>query len=110
MRFHQNPLLRAIQQIATCTLLLFTATSHAQQKSNEADALALIAKAQAYIKEHGVAKSFIEFNRLDSPFNVRSDINKLGDLYLFSLDYKGLQVVHGKNTKIRGRVCCSSLH
>ncbi|MBI3229902.1 MAG: cache domain-containing protein [Burkholderiales bacterium] len=72
-------------------------------KSTEADALALVAKAQMYIKEKGVDKAFEEFNRLNSPFNVESPINKQGDLYLFSLDYKGLQLVHGKNPKIRGQ-------
>ncbi len=88
----------------TALLGLCTAPALAANKSTEAEALALVAKAQAYIKQHGVEKSFVEFNRLNSPFNVQSEINKKGDLYLFSLDFKGLQVVHGKNTKVRGQV------
>lgn len=104
MPFHHTRPLSTLLQIAGSALLLFTTTCLAEQKSSEADALALIGKAQEYIKLHGVEKSFLEFNRLDSPFNVRSEINKIGDLYLFTLDYKGLQLVHGKNTKVRGQV------
>lgn len=76
----------------------------ATTNSSETQALALIQKAQAYIKAHGLEASFAEFNRLDSPFNSKSDINPNGDLYLFTLDYAGYQVVHGKNPKIRGKV------
>ena len=76
----------------------------AATNSSEAQALALIKKAQDYIKAHGLEASYAEFNRLDSPFNTKSDINPNGDLYLFTLDFNGFQVVHGKNPKIRGKV------
>jgi alpha-mannosidase len=76
----------------------------AVERSNEAEAIALIAKAQEYLKKNGVEKAYIEFNRLDSPFNSKSEINPKGDLYLFSLDSKGYQTVHGKNPKIRGKI------
>ncbi len=57
----------------------------AVERSTEAEALALIQKAQEYIKTYGVEKAVIEFNRLDSPFNSVSEINKKGDLYLYTL-------------------------
>ncbi|MFZ6656049.1 cache domain-containing protein [Undibacterium sp. TJN19] len=76
----------------------------AAEKSTEAEAIALIQKAQEYIKKNGVEKSIVEFNKLDSPFNTTSDINKKGDLYLFTVDQKGYQAVHGKNPKIVGKV------
>lgn len=74
------------------------------EKSSRDEALALIAKAQEYIRVHGLDASYAEFNRLDSPFNTRSPINTKGDLYLYTLDFHGYQVVHGKNPKIRGKV------
>ncbi|MBY0574879.1 MAG: cache domain-containing protein [Undibacterium sp.] len=79
-------------------------TSYAIERSDAQEAIALIQKAQAYLKINGVQKAVIEFNRLDSPFNSKSEINPKGDLYLFTLDSKGYQSVHGKNPKIRGKV------
>lgn len=64
----------------------------------------LIQKAQAYIKQYGMAQAVKEFNRLDSPFNTFSDINKNGDLYVYTTNAKGYQSVHGKNPKIPGKV------
>lgn len=89
--------------IAT-TFLAFTNASFAIEKSTETEAIALLQQAQDYLKKNGLEKSLIEFNRLDSPFNTYSTINKKGDLYLFSTDSKGFQSVHGKNPKIRGKI------
>lgn len=77
--------------------------------SSEAQALALIKLAQNYIKTHGLEAAYAEFNRLDSPFNSKSDINPNGDLYLYTLDFQGFQTVHGKNPKIRGKVMIDML-
>jgi cytochrome c len=85
------------------SMLLINTTAVAADKSVEADAVALIAKAQEYIKKNGLEKATEEFNNLESPFNVKSDINKAGDLYIFSMDSKGFQTIHGKNPKIRGK-------
>jgi signal transduction histidine kinase len=92
------------RKILTIGLVLAAGCAAAAERSNEADALALIKKAQEYIKTNGMDKAIVEFNRLDSPFNAASDINKNGDLYVFTLDAKGYQAVHGKNPKIRGKV------
>ena len=78
--------------------------AYALEKSTEAEAIALIQKAQEYLKTNGMEKSIREFNRLDSPFNSLSEMNKKGDLYLFSVDSKGYQAIHGKNPKIPGKV------
>jgi cytochrome c len=74
----------------------------AADKSTEADALALMVKAQAYLKANGLEKSIVEFNNADGQFNSKSEINKVGDLYLFSIDKDGFQTIHGKNPRIRG--------
>ncbi|MDM4766099.1 cache domain-containing protein [Pelomonas sp. SE-A7] len=84
--------------------LPLTALAEPLPRSDEADAHRLMDQAQAYFKQHGMARSIAEFNRLDSPFNVKSDINPKGDLYLYSLTRSGYQSVHGKNPKIRGKV------
>jgi len=77
--------------------------SFAVERSDAKTAIALMQKAQAYLQQNGVEKALIEFNRLDSPFNSKSAINPHGDLYLYTLDPKGYQAVHGKNPKIRGK-------
>jgi cytochrome c len=76
----------------------------ALEKSTEAEAIAHIQKAQDYLKKNGVEKAILEFNRLDSPFNTFSDINKKGDMYIFSVDSRGYQAIHGKNPKIPGKI------
>jgi hypothetical protein len=74
------------------------------KRSGQAEALALIKKAQEYIKANGLEKAYAEFNNLESPFNSKSAINPNGDLYVYNTDFNGLQLVHGKNPKIRGKV------
>ncbi|WP_317201585.1 cache domain-containing protein [Janthinobacterium sp.] len=76
----------------------------AAERSSAADAVALLHKAQDYIREHGVERAVVEFNDLHSPFNSTSPINRHGDLYLYSTDRRGYQAVHGKNPKIRGKI------
>lgn len=90
------------KSLLTAMAILLAATAQAADKSTEADALALIRKAQAYVKDYGIDKAAAEFNNPDSPFNSKSEINKAGDLYLFSVDDKGFQLIHGKNARIRG--------
>jgi len=74
------------------------------ERSMESDAVQLLMLAQQYIQKYGVEAAIVEFNRLESPFNVKSPINPYGDLYLYTLDSKGFQRVHGKNPKIRNKV------
>ncbi|MCV2367966.1 cache domain-containing protein [Roseateles oligotrophus] len=95
----------AFKLLPVAALLLCGASQvSAQERSTADEALALISAAQAYVKANGLEKSIAEFNKLDGPFNSKSDINKKGDLYLFSVDPKGFQAIHGKNPKIVGKV------
>lgn len=89
---------------ALAVMLAAGAVQAAVERSTEEEALALIRSAQAYIKTNGLERAVEEFNRLDSPYNSKSEINPKGDLYLYTLDQKGYQAVHGKNPKIRGKV------
>ncbi|MCV2352732.1 cache domain-containing protein [Paucibacter sp. B2R-40] len=73
-----------------------------ERKSTAEEAIALMKKAQDYLKVHGLEKSIAEFNNPSSPFNSKSELNKQGDLYLYSVDPKGFQVIHGINPRIRG--------
>lgn len=77
----------------------------AVERSESEEAIALVERAEMYIQKHGLEKAIAEFNRLDSPFNVRSEINPKGDLYMFMFwaNKGGVQLVHGKNPKIVGK-------
>jgi cytochrome c len=92
--------------IATAFAAATIATSVIAQegRSKQSDAVALVKKAQEYIKANGLEKAYAEFNNLEGPFNVKSAINPHGDLYMYNMDFNGLQLVHGKNAKIRGKV------
>lgn len=90
---------------AAIVLLTLAPVAHAAQRSNADDAVALVNRAIDYMKKNGNDKAIAEFNNLSSPFNVTSDINKNGDLYMFMFyaNKGGVQVVHGKNAKIPGK-------
>lgn len=100
-------MIRSTLLLIACThalLALTAAQAQAVARSDEALALALLTKARQHLSTHGLDKSVAEFNRLDSPFNSKSDINPHGDLYLYSVAPNGFQAIHGKNPKIRGKV------
>lgn len=92
------------QTLALAWGLLATTALAQAPRSSEAEALALLDQAQTYVKRHGLDAAYREFNRLDSPYNSLSPLNPKGDLYLYTLDERGYQAVHGKNPKIRGKV------
>lgn len=75
----------------------------AVEKSNADDAIVFVKKAVSHLKMNGAEKSFFEFNRMDSPFNTMSEINKKGDLYVFVMNGDGIEVAHGKNPKMQGK-------
>lgn len=84
-------------------LLLAWSPVLAIERSTAGEAVALIDRAVDYMKKNGAEKAIAEFNNLASPFNVASDINKKGDLYLFMFVSRPpamIQLVHGKNPKI----------
>ena len=88
--------------LVVSTGMLLALCASAADKSTQADAVELIKKAQALVKEKGTEKAAAELNNPDSPFNSKSDINPHGDLYIFSINQIGFQLIHGKNARIRG--------
>jgi hypothetical protein len=88
--------------LAVLLLGVSAAAMASERKSTAEEAVALMKKAQDYLKAHGLEKAIAEFNNPTSPFNSKSEINKHGDLYLYSVDPKGFQVIHGINPRIRG--------
>lgn len=96
-----SPLLRNIIFSAIASSL--SVAAFAQGKSVQADAEKHVKRAIEYIKANGMEKSIAEFNNLQSPFNVKSDMNPNGDLYVVAYYKTGVQPVHGKNAKIPGK-------
>lgn len=78
-------------------LMSLTVMSHsfAQDKNPTADeAVALVKKAVAYMKENGKEKAFAEFNDLSGKFVDRS-------LYIFVYDMKGVNLAIGNSSSAR---------
>lgn len=100
-----NTILKLAIRLASVALCATTLPALAVERSSAEEAIALVELAEIYIKKHGLEKAIIEFNRQDSPFNVRSDINPKGDLYMFMFwaNKGGVQLVHSKNPKIQGK-------
>lgn len=74
----------------------------AADRAQPEDAIAHVNRMIDYVKKNGEEKAFAEFNNTEGPFNVKSDINKYGDLYALVYKQDGVQPVHGKNKKIPG--------
>ncbi|MFT5532098.1 MAG: cytochrome c [Burkholderiaceae bacterium] len=78
--------------------LLMTSAALAAEKGSRDEAVALVKKAAAYLKENGKEKAFAEFSRTDGPFVDR-------DLYIFaySAGGDGTNLAHGANPKLIGK-------
>ncbi|GAA4031400.1 cache domain-containing protein [Actimicrobium antarcticum] len=89
-------LLRSL--VLTLFALTMTGTALAAEKGSREEAVALVKKAAAYLKENGKEKSFAEFNKPDGPFVDR-------DLYIFaySANGDGTNLAHGANAKLIGK-------
>lgn len=83
----------AAAAIALCSVWT---PGHAQDRGTPDDAKALVAKGLEHIKKVGVEAAFKDFNN-DKDNWVKKDV------YLFALDMKGHQVVHGVNPKMVGK-------
>ena len=69
----------------------------AGDKGSADEAMAMVKKAVAYLKENGKDKAFAEFANTANPqFHDR-------DLYLFVYDMNGVAVAHGNNPKMVGK-------
>ncbi|MGH8806373.1 MAG: cache domain-containing protein [Noviherbaspirillum sp.] len=77
--------------------LAFAAPALAADKGNADEAVAMVKKAVAYMKENGKEKAFAEFgNPGNTQFHDR-------DLYIFVYDMNGNNVAHGNNPKMVGK-------
>ena len=77
--------------------LLFNGPALAAERGSGDEAVAMVKKAIAYMKEHGKEKAFAEFgNPGNATFHDR-------DLYIFVYDMNGNNVAHGNNPKMVGK-------
>jgi cytochrome c len=82
---------------ALFSLAINNAAFAAGERGSAEEAVAMVKKAVAYMKENGKEKAFAEFsNTSNSQFHDR-------DLYLFVYDFNGTAVTHGNNPKMVGK-------
>jgi len=87
---------------------LFGGTAAAADRGSPDEAVAMVKKAVAYMKENGKEKAFAEFaNPANKEFHDRDlYINKEfhdRDLYIYVYDMKGNCIAHGNNPKMVGK-------
>lgn len=84
--------------LATAVFALLTVgTASATERGSADEAVAMVKKAIAYMKENGKERAFAEFaNPANSQFHDR-------DLYIFVYDLNGNNVAHGNNPKMIGK-------
>lgn len=79
------------------SLTLFGGAVSAADKGSADEAVAMVKKAAAYMKENGKEKAFAEYgNPANTQFHDR-------DLYIFVYDMNGNNVAHGNNPKMVGK-------
>ncbi len=80
--------------VAIFISIFFAAAVFAAGTANEAKGL--VEKAVAHIKSEGKEKAFAEFSNNKGKFVEK-------DLYIFVVDFKGLTLAHGGNSKLVGK-------
>lgn len=70
--------------------------SAAEKAATQPEAVALVKKAVAYIRQNGNEKAFAEFNKQQGLFVDR-------ELYIAVLDMKGVMLAHGANARLVGK-------
>lgn len=75
--------------------LLFN-VSAAEKAATQPEAVAMVKKAVAYIRQNGNEKAFAEFNKQQGQFVDR-------ELYIAALDMKGVMLAHGANARLVGK-------
>lgn len=87
-----------LKTIAMTMLAMFIhASAMAADRGTADEAVAMVKKAIAYMKENGKEKAFAEFgNPSNTTFHDR-------DLYIFVYDLNGNNVAHGNNPKMVGK-------
>lgn len=82
--------------LAFLCALTFMAPALAGERATRDEAVAMVKKAAAYLKDNGKDKAYAEFARQPSQFKDR-------DLYVFVMEMNGLEVVNGNNPKLVGK-------
>ena len=77
--------------------LLSSGSVSATERGSAEEAMAMVKKAIAYLKENGKDKAFAEFG---NPANINFHDR---DLYIFVYDLNGNNVAHGNNPKMVGK-------
>lgn len=90
-----NSLRRIIATVLLCTCITSTAQADDTVASKD-EAMLLVKKAVAYLKDNGKAKAFAEFNNPAGGFIV-------GNLYIFVYDLNGVALAIGNNPRMVGK-------
>ncbi len=85
-----------MKRLVTAILVSFLQVSFAFGGGTAKEAKDLVEKGVSYIEAHGKEKAFSEFTDLKGKFIDR-------DLYIFVVDFKGLTLAHGGNSKLVGK-------
>lgn len=92
-----NKLLKALAVGVLACMFHGPAAAAAADRGSAEEAVAMVNKAVAYLKENGKEKAFAEFgNTANKEFHDR-------DLYIYVYDMKGNCVAHGNNAKMVGK-------
>ena len=78
--------------------LMFSGAATAAERASRDEAVAMVKKAAAFLKENGKEKAFAEFNKPNGSFVDR-------DLYIFaySANGDGINLAHGANSSLIGK-------
>jgi signal transduction histidine kinase len=91
-----NTWLRSPLIAAFAATLVFAGAAAAADGANKDDAVAMVKKAVAFIKEQGPEKAYAAFTNKDSQFIDR-------DLYVVVYQFDGMVLAHGSNPKFVGK-------
>lgn len=82
--------------LAFLCALTFMAPAFAGEHGTRQEAVTMVKKAAAYLKDNGKDKAYAEFSKQPGQFSDR-------DLYVFVMELNGLEVVNGSNPKLVGK-------
>lgn len=89
--------MKIFKTLGLALLMMAAGASGAADRGSPDEAMAMVKKAIAYMKEAGKEKAFAEFsNPANTQFHDR-------DLYIFVYDMNGNNVAHGNNPKMVGK-------
>ena len=84
-----------LNTLFVAVLVILSGVARAEDRATPDEAVAMVQKAIAAMKENGVQKTIAEINDLSSRFRDR-------DLYISVMDMKGFLIAHGANKRMQG--------